>query len=68
MLQFGYPTYHDNGQLCSEINYINDKMNGINKSYLYNGQLQSETNCIDGKRNGYKSYSMDGQLEYDVLV
>ena len=56
-------SYYDNLQLCSEVNYINNKMNGIYKSYYRNGQLWQEINYIDGLRNGiYKLYWPDGQL------
>jgi antitoxin component YwqK of YwqJK toxin-antitoxin module len=41
-----------------EVNYIDDKMNGVYKSY-YNGQLLTEINYIDDKMNGvYKSYDL----------
>ena len=42
-----YKSYHDNGQLWEEINYINGKMNGIYKSYYSNGELEFEVNYID---------------------
>ena len=42
-----YKSYHDNGQLCVEINYIDDKMNEIYKSYHWNGKLFEEINYID---------------------
>jgi len=45
-----YNSYHENGQLCEEINYIDNKMNGIYKSYWKNGQLMIETNYIDDKK------------------
>ena len=34
-----YRSYRYNGQLYSEVNYINDKKEGIEKSYHNNGQL-----------------------------
>jgi antitoxin component YwqK of YwqJK toxin-antitoxin module len=43
-----YKSYYYDGQLCEEVNYINDKKNGIYKSYYSNGQLFSEVNYIDG--------------------
>jgi len=36
------------GQLMAEVNYIDDKMDGILKSYHENGQLKEEVNYIDG--------------------
>jgi len=35
------------GQLHEEINYIDDKKNGIYKSYFVNGQLCEEVNYIN---------------------
>jgi antitoxin component YwqK of YwqJK toxin-antitoxin module len=62
-----YKSYWKNGQLCTEVNYIDDIMNGIKKSYFPNGQLEEELNYIDGKKNGiYKSYWENGQLEEEV--
>jgi antitoxin component YwqK of YwqJK toxin-antitoxin module len=46
-----YKLYHENGQLCSEVNYIDGKREGIFKSYYQNGQLYVEVNYIDGKRD-----------------
>ena len=43
-----YKLYHRNGQLWEEVNYIDDKKNGTEKSYQYNGQLAKEINYIDG--------------------
>ena len=58
-----YKSYHNNGQLNVEVNYIDGKMNEIYKSYHYNGQLNVEVNYIDDKRNGiFKSYYNNGQL------
>jgi antitoxin component YwqK of YwqJK toxin-antitoxin module len=37
----------DNGQLSSEVNYINDKKEGIEKEYYENGQLKVEVNYIN---------------------
>ena len=49
------------GKLCEEVNYIDDKKQGIYKSYYQNGQLCEEVNYIDDKRNGiFKSYHRNG--------
>ncbi len=45
-----FKSYHDNGKLKEEVNYIDGKMNGIYKSYHENGQLWEEVNYIDGKK------------------
>jgi antitoxin component YwqK of YwqJK toxin-antitoxin module len=42
-----YKAYYENGQLYSEVNYINDKKNGIYNSYYENGQLRKKVNYID---------------------
>ncbi len=41
-----YKSYHDNGQLWCEVNYINGLTQGILKSYYYNGKLYYEVNYI----------------------
>jgi antitoxin component YwqK of YwqJK toxin-antitoxin module len=62
-----YKSYHSNGQLYEEVNYIDGKREGEYKSYYGNGQLGEEMNYIDGKREGiYKSYYMNGQLYEEV--
>jgi antitoxin component YwqK of YwqJK toxin-antitoxin module len=45
-----YKSYHDNGQLFEEINYIDGLIQGIFKSYHENGELYVEVNYIDGKK------------------
>ena len=40
-------SYHENGQLYEEVNYIDGKRNGIYKKYHYNRQLLKEVNYID---------------------
>jgi antitoxin component YwqK of YwqJK toxin-antitoxin module len=43
-----YNLYRKNGQLEVEVNYINNKKEGIEKNYDYNGQLYSEVNYVNG--------------------
>ena len=45
-----YKSYHYNGQLYKEVNYIDGIENGIEKSYWINGKLKEEVNYIDGKK------------------
>ena len=45
-----YKSYHQNGQLCSEVNYIDGLIQGIYKSYWDNGQLEGEVNYINGEQ------------------
>jgi antitoxin component YwqK of YwqJK toxin-antitoxin module len=42
-----YKTYHENGQLYQEVNYIYGKKNGIYKSYHENGceLFENNSNC-----------------------
>jgi antitoxin component YwqK of YwqJK toxin-antitoxin module len=62
-----YKSYWKNGQLCCEVNYIDDKREGIYKSYWDDGQLYKEVNYIDGKENGIrKLYFPNGQLWHEV--
>jgi antitoxin component YwqK of YwqJK toxin-antitoxin module len=46
-----YKSYHKNGQLSCEVNYIDGKRNGIFKSYHRDGELWGEVNYIDGKKS-----------------
>ena len=45
-------SFHTNGneneQIWCEVNYINDKINGVYKEYHANGQLRHEVNYING--------------------
>jgi len=62
-------TYHDHEEthIRQEYFILNNKKEGIYKSYHYNGQLWKEVNYIDDKKNGiYKSYHENGQLEEEV--
>jgi antitoxin component YwqK of YwqJK toxin-antitoxin module len=34
-----YKAFHNNGQLWKEVNYINDKKEGVEKIYSKDGQL-----------------------------
>jgi antitoxin component YwqK of YwqJK toxin-antitoxin module len=45
-----FKSYHENGQLWNEVNFINGTKNGIYKLYHINGQLEDEVNYIDGKK------------------
>ena len=43
-----YKSYHNNGQLYREVNYIDGLKQGIFKLYHDNWQLWEEVNYIDG--------------------
>ncbi len=44
--------YYPNGQLKSEENYEDGKLEGIGKAYYESGQLRVEANYKDGKLEG----------------
>ena len=58
-------TYHENGQLESEINYKDGKSNGLWKSYDENGKLEREGYFKDGELDDGlgKTYHENGKLE-----
>jgi len=43
-----FKSYHDNGKLKSEVNYIDGLRQGIFKDYYRDGQLYKKVNYIDG--------------------
>ena len=43
-------TYYDNGQLKEEYCLVNNKKEGLYKSYYRNEQLMSVCNYVDGKK------------------
>ena len=44
--------YWDNGNLKSELRYVNDKLNGVSSWYLANGKVQLEVTYKDDTMNG----------------
>lgn len=60
-------TWHPNGQLKYEGNYVKGKPNGLTKHWYPNDQLQCESNYnLKGKRNGLcKSWHPNGQLMHE---
>lgn len=55
--------YYNNGNLKSEINYINNIREGNAKFYYENGNLKEELNYDNGKVDGLvKEYREDGKL------
>tara|TARA_R110000803_G_scaffold19243_1_gene50604 strand:+ start:280 stop:693 length:414 start_codon:yes stop_codon:yes gene_type:complete len=68
--QFEYITkrrYHDNGQLQSEFNYKDDKLDGEKKLWYPSGKLASEFNFKDGERDGMcRSYYNTGQIQWEA--
>jgi antitoxin component YwqK of YwqJK toxin-antitoxin module len=58
-----YKSYFSDGQLWTEVNYINNKMNGIFKSYHYNG---CELTNVNSKRENLSSTNFLGQIIIEV--
>ena len=53
-----YKSYHDNGKLCKEVNYIDGKKNGLCINYYKNGDIECETNYINNNKEGiYRKFS-----------
>lgn len=49
--------------LLSEVNYVDDKKQGVEKKYYKSGNEESEIYYVDGNENGtYKAYYESGQL------
>jgi len=42
----------ESGVLLEESNYLNDKLNGVHKTYYTDGEVSLEENYLDGKLNG----------------
>ena len=56
-------SYYENGNLWSEIPYVNDKEHGIQKIYYENGKLYSEIPYKNGKTYGVrKDYYPNGNI------
>ena len=55
--------YYSNGQIKSEINYKDDRLNGKRTDWYENGQKFGETNYKDGKRDGkWTEWYESGQI------
>lgn len=65
-LDFGMlKIYYNSGKLQGEINYENNKKNGLEKQYYKNGRIESEINYKNDERNGScKQYYENGLLNY----
>jgi antitoxin component YwqK of YwqJK toxin-antitoxin module len=63
-LKFGrWKEYASSNDLRSEINYINDKLNGLSKRYL-NGEIIEQGNYYDDKKNG-EWLIYNGKIKYN---
>ncbi|MFH1202149.1 MAG: toxin-antitoxin system YwqK family antitoxin [Candidatus Omnitrophota bacterium] len=56
--------YYPNGQLLWELNYKDNKREGLNKIYYWNGNLMAERNYKDGRLEGLvKEYYENGKFK-----
>ena len=56
--------YYSNGQIRTEDNYKNTKLEGLSKYYYSNGQIEAIQNYKNGKLNGLNKYFYDnGQVK-----
>ena len=58
--------YYDNGNLLSEGEYLNGKVNGNFKEYYPDGKLLSEGEYINDKRWNVKIYNKDGNITCEI--
>lgn len=59
--------YYENGQLKSEIHFVNGEFEGFFKEYYENGQLKQEGHYRSSKKSGiWKSYRENGQLALEM--
>ena len=61
-------TYDDEGHITKRIKFLNNKMEGIQKTYYPTGQLKSEKMYKDGiwTGNHYKEYAEDGDMIIEI--
>jgi antitoxin component YwqK of YwqJK toxin-antitoxin module len=63
-----FASYHENGQLASEVNYENGLEHGPSVEYYENGQVSSRGQYTQGKESGTWSFwAPDGQRERDAV-
>ncbi|MCF0214900.1 MAG: hypothetical protein HUK21_00310 [Fibrobacteraceae bacterium] len=58
---------YPNGQVLSEVEYVNDKKQGLEKEFFENGNVKKETNYVEGRKEGpAKEYYEDGTLQAEM--
>lgn len=58
--------FHYNGQLYSDIPFINQSSNGLAKWYTFDGKLETEGVLVDGERDGtWKWYYPNGNVSVE---
>ncbi|MFR3819731.1 MAG: toxin-antitoxin system YwqK family antitoxin, partial [Fusobacterium varium] len=49
-------------------NFIEDKINGVSKTYYENGQIEGEYTFIDNQFDGlFRKYSKDGKITNEAI-
>ena len=61
-----YQSWHDNGQMCTEVTYVDRKFHGRYQTWWKNGRTWMEATYIHGKRQLYQSWYENGQKEMEV--
>jgi hypothetical protein len=58
-----YRIWHENGNLFTEMMFVNDILNGINRRWYENGNLQFEGDYENGKQKGLtKIWDEEGKI------
>jgi len=58
--------YYDTGQLLSEVNIVNGKMDGLQRFYFRSGEILEEISWVDGQREGpRRCYYTNGVLRIE---
>jgi len=61
--------YWDNGQVLSQIHYLDGKRDGSCRHWYKNGQLMNEGFYKNGKMTGYwMSYYENGQIQSESII
>ena len=55
--------YYESGQLRKEVNYKDDKREGLSKYYYESGQLKDDSYFMNGEMISEKRYDPNGNLE-----
>ena len=57
--------YYKSGHLSGEMNFKNDKLEGISNTYYENGDYQYIDTYKNGKKINRKAYTEEGQLKFE---
>ena len=59
-----FKTFYENGNIKSEDNYQNWKLNGVCKSFYENGNIESEYNFLSETSFECKKWHSNGQIKH----